>query len=55
MPAAVRRALTMLRRVGVIRGALGHDGPVVVNVPTSLEYLSTYSTLTSLAAAGTRS
>ena len=35
----------------VVREALGHDGPVVVDVRTSLEHLSTFSTLTSLAAA----
>jgi len=35
----------------VVRKALGHDGPVVVDVRTSLEHLSTFSTLTSLAAA----
>ncbi|HJN46295.1 MAG: thiamine pyrophosphate-binding protein [Vicinamibacterales bacterium] len=34
----------------VVREALGHDGPVVVDVRTSLEHLSTFSTLTSLAA-----
>ena len=35
----------------IVREALGHDGPVVVDVRTSLEHLSTFSTLTSLAAA----
>ena len=39
----------------VVREALGHDGPVVVDVRTSLEHLSTFSTLTSLAAAAARS
>ena len=34
----------------VVRAALGHDGPVLVDVRTSLEHLSTFSTLTSLAA-----
>ncbi|MEE2612870.1 MAG: thiamine pyrophosphate-dependent enzyme, partial [Acidobacteriota bacterium] len=35
----------------VVREALSHNGPVVVDVRTSLEHLSTFSTLTSLAAA----
>ena len=35
----------------VVQTALGHDGPVVVDVRTSLEHLSTFSTLTSLATA----
>ena len=39
----------------VVREALGHDGPVVVDVRTSLEHLSTFSTLTSLAATAARS
>jgi len=39
----------------VVREALGHDGPVVVDVRTSLEHLSTFSTLTSLAAVAARS
>ena len=38
----------------VVRAALGHDGPVVVDVRTSLEHLSTYSTLTSLAGSPAR-
>jgi acetolactate synthase-1/2/3 large subunit len=33
----------------VVREALAHDGPVVVDVRTSLEHLSAFSTLTSLA------
>ena len=36
----------------VVREALEHDGPVVVDVRTSLQHLSTFSTLTSLAATG---
>ena len=39
----------------VVQEALGHNGPVVVDVRTSLEHLSTFSTLTSLAAAAVRS
>ena len=39
----------------VVREALGRDGPVVVDVRTSLEHLSTFSTLTSLAATAARS
>ena len=39
----------------VVQEALVHDGPVVVDVRTSLEHLSTFSTLTSLAAAASNS
>ena len=35
---------------GVVQTALAHDGPVVVDVHTSLERLSTFSTLSGLAA-----
>jgi hypothetical protein len=35
----------------VVQTALAHDGPVVVDVHTSLERLSTFSTLSGLAAA----
>ena len=35
----------------IVREALGHNGPVVVDVRTSLEHLSAFSTLTSLRAA----
>jgi acetolactate synthase-1/2/3 large subunit len=36
----------------VVRAALAHDGPVVVDVRTSLEHLSAFSTLSALASAG---
>ena len=39
----------------IIAAALAHDGPVVVDVRTSLEHLSAYSTLSSLANASRRS
>ena len=63
MPTAARRLVSMLRRLGavldaagdapaVVRAALAHEGPVVVDVRTSLEHLSAFSTLSALASAG---
>ena len=37
---------------GVVQEALDHDGPVVIDVASSLEQISAYTTLESLAAPG---